>query len=64
MKNDLIISAEEVAKELGMSKAYAYKLMQIFNKELKAKGYMVIRGKISREYFEERFYGMKDKERK
>lgn len=38
--------------------------MQIFNKELKAKGYMVIRGKISREYFEERFYGMKDKERK
>lgn len=53
-----------MAKELGMSKAYAYKLMQIFNKELKAKGYMVIRGKISREYFEERFYGMKDKERK
>ena len=26
--------------------------------ELKEKGYAVIRGKISRKYFEERFYGM------
>lgn len=64
MKNELFISADEIAKELGMSKAYAYKLMQLFNKELKDKGYMTIRGRISREYFEERFYGMKAHERK
>lgn len=64
MKNELFISADEIAKELGMSKAYAYKLMQLFNKELKEKGYMTIRGRISREYFEERFYGMKVHERK
>ena len=31
-------------------------VMQIL--ELKEKGYAVIRGKISRKYFEERFYGM------
>lgn len=64
MKNELFISAEEIAKELGMSKAYAYKLMQIFNKELQGKGYMTIRGRISKAYFEERFYGMKTTERK
>lgn len=64
MKNELFITAEEIAKELGMSKAYAYKLMQIFNKELQGKGYMTIRGRISKAYFEERFYGMKITERK
>ncbi|MEG0960251.1 MAG: DNA-binding protein [Erysipelotrichaceae bacterium] len=64
MKNDLFISAEEIAQELGMSKPYAYKLMQIFNRELKAKGFMTIRGRISRDYFNERFYGMKNQERK
>lgn len=47
MKNDLFISAEEIAQELGMSKPYAYKLMQIFNRELKAKGFMTIRGRLS-----------------
>lgn len=64
MKNDLFINAEEIAKELGVSKAYAYKLMQIFNKELNAKGYMTIHGRISRAYFEEQFYGMNQQERK
>lgn len=31
------------------------------NDELVKKGYAVIRGKISRKYFEEQFYGMTEK---
>lgn len=30
------------------------------NSELEKKGYIVIRGKVSRKYFEERIYGMSD----
>ena len=30
------------------------------NSELEKKGYIVIRGKASRKYFEERIYGMSD----
>ena len=45
---------------LGISKSAAYNIMRQLNDELKEKGYAVIRGKISRKYFEERFYGMTD----
>jgi len=39
---------------------FAYKLMRQINSELEKKGYIVIRGKVSRKYFEERIYGMSD----
>ena len=42
MSNQVFIRADEIAEELGVSKAYAYKLMQILNDELKAKGYMTM----------------------
>ncbi len=58
MTNTLLISAAEVAKELGVSKPYAYKLLQQLNDELKEKGYITIAGKVSRQYFIEKVYGM------
>ena len=42
MTNTLLINAAEVAKELGVSKPYAYKLLQQLNGELKGKGYITI----------------------
>ena len=57
MTNTLLISATEVAKELGVSKPYAYKLLQQLNGELKEKGYITIAGKISRKFFYEKVYG-------
>ena len=42
------------------SRSAAYKLMRQINSELEKKGYIVIRGKVSRKYFEERIYGMSD----
>ena len=44
----------EVAAELGVSKSYAYKIVQKLNAELKAKGYLTISGRINRKYFMEK----------
>ena len=56
MENKLFMRADEVAKELGVSQAYAYKLIKQLNEELKTKGYLVISGRLNREYFEEKVY--------
>ena len=45
--------------ELQISKPYAYKLMRELNAELKKKGYATISGRLIRQYYEEKFYGMK-----
>ena len=51
-----LIGVEEVMKLLGIGRNAAYKIMKQHNEELEKKGYLVIRGKIPREYLEERFY--------
>ena len=38
---------------------HAYNLMREYNKELKAKGYIVVAGKISTKFLAEKIYGMK-----
>ena len=48
--------AEEVARELEVSKSYAYKLIQQLNAELREKGYITIAGRVHRQYFRERLY--------
>lgn len=58
MSQKMFISAEEMAMELGISKSFAYKLMREMNEELQKKGYLTIAGRVSRKYFEEKFYGM------
>ena len=53
-----------MAKELGISKSYAYKIVQKLNAELAEKGYMVISGRVNKQYFRERTcYGADKKER-
>ncbi len=47
---------DEVAEALDVSKSYAYKIMQQLNKELQAQGKIVMSGRLSRRYFEERMY--------
>lgn len=52
------IRADEVAKELGISKPYAYKLIRKLNDELKEKGFVTISGRVNTQYFNERLYGV------
>ena len=52
MKNDLFVTAGEVAQDLGISKPFAYKLVRQMNEELEAKGFITIAGRVSRKYNE------------
>ena len=54
----VLMNAKEIREELGISKTLAYEIMQKLNKELEAKGYFVIKGKVSRRYLSEQIYGM------
>ena len=58
--NEKFLEVGDVMQILGVSRSAAYKLMRQINSELEKKGYIVIRGKVSRKYFEERIYGMSD----
>ena len=45
---------QDVADELGISKSYAYKIVQKLNEELKAQGFITISGRVNKQYFLER----------
>jgi integrase len=52
------ITVKEIGEVLGVSESKSYGIVRDLNKELADKGYMVIPGRVSRKYFEERFYGV------
>ena len=58
--NTIFISVKDIMKTLSVSESKAYSVVRQLNKELTEQGYMVIPGKVSRKYFEERFYGVVD----
>ena len=60
MASKLFISAKEAARELEVSDSFAYRLVRKLNDELEKQGFVVVKGKISRKYFEERVYGMSE----
>ena len=67
MTDKNFMRVEDVARELDVSKSYAYRIVQKLNKELEAKGYITISGRVNRQYFLERTcYGgsAEDSERK
>ena len=57
MEQSIFISAQEVADMLGISKSKAYRIVRELNEELEAKGFITVAGRVSRKYFEEKFYG-------
>ena len=52
-----MMTAEDVSKELGVSKGHAYKLIRELNEELQSKGYLVVAGKVPKAFWETKFYG-------
>lgn len=58
MRNTIFVDAYEVAKRLEISKGFAYKIIKKLNQELSNKGFIIIAGRVSRKYFEERIYGI------
>ena len=58
MNENYFMRVDEVAKELGVSKSFAYKVVQRLNAELKEKGYLTVSGRVNRKFFMEKFcYG-------
>ena len=58
------MKVQDVADELGISKSYAYKIVQQLNEDLKAQGFITISGRVNKQYFLERVcYGTAEKER-
>ena len=58
MENKRFLDVNDVAEYMNISTSKAYKIIRALNNELKAKGYIVIAGKINRAYFEEKIYGV------
>ena len=52
-----MMTADEVAAELGISKGHAYKMIRQMNEELEKSGFIVVAGKVPRAFWEKKFFG-------
>lgn len=50
------IDAAEISETLGVSLTKSYAIIRELNEELNNKGFITVRGKTSRAYFNERWY--------
>ena len=57
MRMGYMMTVEDVMNELGVKRSKAYSILKELNKELEKDGYVAIRGKIPRPYWETKFYG-------
>lgn len=55
-----VLKAKEIAEMCQISESKAYAIIKQLNEELKAKGFIVFRGRVSKAYFVEKMYGMKE----
>ena len=60
MKVNNMMTANDIATELGVSRGHAYKLIRQLNEELEASGYIVVSGKVPRAFWEKKFYGYQE----
>jgi DNA-binding IclR family transcriptional regulator len=64
MGSKSFMRVDDVARELSISKSYAYKIVQRLNSELRELGYLTISGRISKEYFMKKVCYSEQKSRK
>ncbi len=57
MENKQFLKAEDVSAILEVSIPMAYKIIRQLNDELRAMGYLTISGRVSRAFFETKYYG-------
>ena len=61
MRTNYIMVVDDVMEELGVKRSKAYSILKQLNNELEAEGYVAVRGKIPRPYWETKFYGFSRK---
>ena len=57
MKTNYMMTVDDVMEELGVKRSKAYSILKQLNAELAKEGYVAVRGKIPRPYWETKFYG-------
>lgn len=55
-----VLRAKDIAEMCQISESKAYAIIKQLNEELKEKGFIVFRGRVSKAYFMEKMYGMKE----
>lgn len=50
------LNAKDISEILGVSDSLSYKIITQLNDELTQLGYLVVRGKVNRRYFEKRYF--------
>ena len=58
MEHEMFITADRVAKDFGVSRTKAYTIIRQLNEELNENGYLTVPGRVSRQYYLERTYGL------
>jgi fructose-1-phosphate kinase PfkB-like protein len=51
-------TAADVQDMLGISRGKAYQILRELNEELGSKGFIVISGKVPKQFFNEHYYGL------
>lgn len=54
------VEKKEVMEALGVADTKALAIIRELNDQLKEKGYVTVTGRVSRKYFEEKYYGYGD----
>ena len=57
MKTNYMMTVDDVMEELDVKRSKAYSILKQLNDELAKEGYVAVRGKIPRPYWETKFYG-------
>ena len=61
MRINYMMTVDDVMEELGVKRSKAYSILNQLNDELAKEGYVAVRGKIPRPYWETKFYGFSQK---
>lgn len=54
MEEKTFFTVDEVAKELSVSKSYAYKVVRELNEEMQKLGYVTVRGRVNVNFFKKK----------
>ena len=57
MRTNYMMTVDDVMEELGVKRSKAYSILKQLNAELVKEGYVAVRGKNPRPYWETKFYG-------
>lgn len=58
MNEKLFLTVTDIQQIMSISRSKAYEIISQLNKELESDGYITVRGKVSRKYFETKVYGV------